>query len=144
MITLKPNRSLLTGVQRKPTHTDQYFHWNKHHNLIADYSVINTLTHGTKAFCSSPQLLKLELQYLEEVLLGCKYPKWSTNRIHIKHSIQKKPVAKNKKTSEPSIRSKCNMVIPYTQGLFGNYKSIWYKHGALKSWKNLEEPHGII
>ena len=34
----------------------------------AKYNVINTLSHRAKTICSTPQLLKKELQHVEEVL----------------------------------------------------------------------------
>ena len=56
-----------TKVYRKPTHTDLYLQWDSHHNLAANYSVINTLTHRARAICSTSQLLTSELQHLERV-----------------------------------------------------------------------------
>ena len=36
---------LNTNVYRKPTHTDQYLHWDSHHAITSKYSVIGTLYH---------------------------------------------------------------------------------------------------
>ena len=116
-------------VYRKSTHTDQHLQWNIHHNLAAKYSIISTLTHRAKAVYFNPQLLKLELQYLEEVLLRCKYPKWAINRMHMKKITQKKSAVKNKNQTEPSIRKKCRIVITYIQCQCESYKSICNKCG---------------
>ena len=48
-------------VYRKPTHTDQYLQWDRHHHLSAKYSVINTLTHRTKTVCNKPELPQISL-----------------------------------------------------------------------------------
>ena len=34
-----PDNTSLTTVYRKPTHTNQYQHWDSHHNVSAKYSV---------------------------------------------------------------------------------------------------------
>ena len=48
--SVKPeaNGRLSITVYRKPTHMDQYLHWDSHHHLSAKYSVINTLTNRAK------------------------------------------------------------------------------------------------
>ena len=40
--------TLLLTVYRKPTHSDQFLQWDTHHNLMAKYSVISTLTHRAR------------------------------------------------------------------------------------------------
>ena len=44
-VKLEADNTLSITVYRKPKHTDQYLHWDIHHNLAAKYSVISTLTH---------------------------------------------------------------------------------------------------
>ena len=39
---------LKTTVYRKPTHTNQYLHWDSHHAIPSKYSVIGTLFTGPK------------------------------------------------------------------------------------------------
>ena len=46
IVLIQLDKSLLTSVYRKPTHTDLYQQWDSHHHLSAKYSVINTLRHG--------------------------------------------------------------------------------------------------
>ena len=67
----QPDGSLLISVYRKPTHTDQYLHWNSHHHLSAKFSVINTLKHRAKTVCSNEHLLKEEEDHLKEALKRC-------------------------------------------------------------------------
>ena len=76
--------SLSITVYQKPTHTDQYWQWDSHHNLSAKYSFIGILTHRAKTVCSTPELLNEELQHLREALVRCKYPRWAINKIQNK------------------------------------------------------------
>ena len=71
-------------VYCKPTHTDQYLHWDSHHSLSAKYIVIGTLTHRAKTVCTTLGLLHKELQHLKEALVRCKYPRWAINKIQNK------------------------------------------------------------
>ena len=42
------NNTLITTFYRKPTHTDQYLHWDSSHFIGATHSVYNTLAHRAK------------------------------------------------------------------------------------------------
>ena len=83
---VKPDadNSLSIRVYCKPTHTDQYLHWDSHHSLSAKYSVIGTLTHRAKSVCTTPGLLDEELQHLKEALVRFKYPRWAMNKVQNK------------------------------------------------------------
>ena len=54
----KPDQEgrLQTTVYRKPTHTDQYLHWDSLHPISSKYSVVGTLQHRAKTICSDHQL----------------------------------------------------------------------------------------
>ena len=43
LISQGPDCTLITMVYRKPTHTDQYLHWDSHHSITNKYSIYNTL-----------------------------------------------------------------------------------------------------
>ena len=58
--------------------------WESHHSLSSKYSVIGTLTHRVKVVCTTPELLKDELQHLKEALGKCKYPNWAISRVQNK------------------------------------------------------------
>ena len=66
---------LNTKVCRKPTHTDQYLHWDSHHSITSKYSVIGTLYHMARTVCSNPDHLQNEEKHLFKSLNRCKYPK---------------------------------------------------------------------
>ena len=68
-------------MYQKPTHTDQYLQWESHHSLSSKYSVIGTLTHRAKVVCTTPELLKEELNHLRGALGNCSYPHWAIKRV---------------------------------------------------------------
>ena len=128
LITPEADGTLTTKVYRKPTHIDQYLQWDSNHNLASKYSVINTFTHRAKTLCSTPDSIKQELEHLEIVLMGCKYPRWSIQKILPKqiHSQEKT----NKKKQHPSTQKKiCHMVVPYSKGIAESFKNICRKYG---------------
>ena len=48
-----PNNTIHTKVYRKPTHTDQYLHWDSNHFITPKNSVHNTLAHRAKVVSST-------------------------------------------------------------------------------------------
>ena len=123
LITPKADGTLTTKVYRKPTHTDQYLQWDSNHNLAAKYSVINTLTHRARTLCSTPESIKQELEHLEKVLIGCKYPRWAMKKILQKEEHSQDKI--NRKKQHQSLQKKiCHMVVPYFQGISESFKNI--------------------
>ena len=53
LVTIEPDNTFSTTVYRKPTHTDQYLHWDSNHHITAKQSVFNTLAHRAKTVSSS-------------------------------------------------------------------------------------------
>ena len=64
LITSDEEGRLNTNVYRKPTHTDQYLHWDSHHAITSKYSVIGTLYHRARTVCSNPNQLQNEEKHL--------------------------------------------------------------------------------
>ena len=84
LVTPLADNSLSFKVYQKPTHTDQYLQWESHHSLSSKYSVIGTLTHRAKVVCTTPELLKEDLNHLRGALGNCNYPHWAIKRVQIK------------------------------------------------------------
>ena len=83
IITQKPDETLTTPVQRKPTHTDQYLHRNSQHHIPAKMVSFSHLHRGQMLnVCSTPELLRTELQHLQEALINCKCLRWALNGMH--------------------------------------------------------------
>ena len=82
LVTIEPNNTFSTTVYRKPTHTDQYLHWDSNHHITAKQSVYNTLAHRTKVVSSSQDRLDQELQHIKSALQACQFPNWAPNQWH--------------------------------------------------------------
>ena len=54
LVTPQSDGSLATTVYRKPTHTNQYLHWDSHHAIANKYSIISTLLHRAKQILLQP------------------------------------------------------------------------------------------
>ena len=80
-VTPGPNNTLSTTVYRRPTHTDQYLHWNSNHFITAKHSVYNTLAHSAKVVCSNQQSLQQELKHIGMALQNSHFPTWVLNKL---------------------------------------------------------------
>ena len=67
LVTIQPDNTLSTSVYRKPTHTDQYLHWDSNHHITAKQSVYNTLAHRAKTVSSTQDLLDKELSHIKQL-----------------------------------------------------------------------------
>ena len=123
----QPDKSLITSVYRRPTHTDWFLHWDSHHHLSAKFSVINTLKHRAKTVCSNNHLLKEEEDHINKALRRCKYPAWALNRVNIKQN-KKKNMGSARTTTQ--VVKKPYIVVPYIQGMRENCKNICKEHGV--------------
>ena len=82
LVTTEPNNTFSTTVYRKPTHTDQYLHWDSNHHITAKQSVYNTLAHRAKLVSSSQDRRDQELQHIKIALQACQFPNWALNQWH--------------------------------------------------------------
>ena len=131
-ILIKPDQEgrLHTTVYRKPTHTDQYLHWDSLHPVSSKYSVVGTLHHRANTICSDQQLLKEEEDHLTKALMKCKYPKWALNRVKIKMNST---AHKNKNKARPTqqnITPRPHITVPYYRGLSESIKQRCRNYGV--------------
>ena len=98
LITIQPDNTLSTTVYRKPTHTDQYFHWDSNHHITAKQSVFNNLAHRVKTVSSTQDSLDKELDHIKTALKHCKFPAWALNQWHHKF-IQSQQQSNNPPTT---------------------------------------------
>ena len=128
---------------RKPTYMDQYLQWDSHHHLSAQYSVVNTLTHRAKTVCSKPELFQKEMEDLRKALTHCKYPKWALDKVEkrlIKSSgeINDGDEGQGNAGTQPitnEVKTKGDIVIPYTQVLGESIKRICSRYGLQTHFK---------
>ena len=131
-ILIKPDQEgrLHTTVYRKPTHTDQYLHWDSLHPVSSKYSVVGTLHHRAKTICSDQQLLKEEEEHLTKALMKCKYPRWALNRVRIKMNST---AHKNKNKARPTQQNNTprpHITVPYCRGLSESIKQRYKNYGV--------------
>ena len=60
LIKLEQNRTLSISVYKKAIHIDQYNCFDSHHNMPANYPVINRLAQMATVVCSTLQQLRTE------------------------------------------------------------------------------------
>ena len=80
LVTVQPDNTFNTSVYRKPTHTDQYLHWDSNHHITAKQSVYNTLAHRAKTVSSTQDNLQKELTHIKTALHHCQFPSWALNQ----------------------------------------------------------------
>ena len=67
--------SLQTKVYRKPTHTDQYLHYESYQPESHKAAVVKTLAHRASNICSNDSDLTIELEHITQSLIKNGYPK---------------------------------------------------------------------
>ena len=80
LVTIEPNNTFSTTAHRKPTHKDQYLHWDNNQHITCKQSVNNTLAHRAKVVSSSQDTIDKELQHIKTALQACKFPNWALNQ----------------------------------------------------------------
>ena len=74
LVTIQPTNTFTTSVYRKPTHTDQYLHWDSNHFITAKQSVYNTSAYRAKVASSNQEALDQELLHIRRALQACQFP----------------------------------------------------------------------
>ena len=141
-ITPWPNNTVNTTVYRKPTHTDQYLHWDSNHFMTDKHSVYNTLSHRAKVVSSDQPALNKELEHIRKALHSCHFPTWALNKFQqnfqCRHHNNSQPnsaeqLSSNKNNNNGTNQNNNNnniyMVVPYIQGLGEKFKKTCNKKG---------------
>ena len=74
LISPGPSNTLTISVYRNQPQMDQYLHSDSKYNLLAKYSVYNTLAQRPRVVCKSPSVLKHEEDHIRKALLRCSSP----------------------------------------------------------------------
>ena len=145
-VTPGPNNTIHTKVYRKPTHTDQYFHWDSNHFITAKNSVYKTLAHRAKVVSSTPEDLSKELGHLKKALMACQFPNWAVNRLKQQFQLKHNQNSINNQTEAQSNNNRYNnsnkqnknisIVIQYIQGLGEKFKRTFNKQGMQVHFKD--------
>ena len=124
LVTIEPNNTFSTTVYRKPTHTDQYLHWDSNYHITTKQSVYNTLAHRSKVVSSSQGTLDKELQQIKTALQACQFPNWALNQWHHRflHNNQSNNNTRNNSTNKDNnhnnntTKRNITLVVPYIKG----------------------------
>ncbi|XP_072046288.1 uncharacterized protein [Amphiura filiformis] len=65
------------SIYRKPTHTDQYLHFDSHHPIAHKLSVIRTLFHRAEIAVTDPEERVKEVDHIKSALGHCGYHNWT-------------------------------------------------------------------
>ena len=120
---------LKTTVYRKPTHTNQYLHWDSHHAIPSKYSMIGTLFHRAKTICSEPKHLQDDEEHLYRTLKKCKYPTWALKRVRLRNQTTTPKKKNNNRTINNNQEHKSHITVPYHQGLSESFKRTCRMYG---------------
>ena len=74
------------------------------------------------------------MEYLEEVLRGCKYPKWAIKKILQKQKHQQGKTNR-KRQNQSSIKKRCHIAVPYFQGISESLTNICQRYGIWVHFK---------
>ena len=90
-ISRNPDGSLDISIYRKPTHTDQYLHFDSHHPVAHKLSVIRTLVHRADMAVTNTQEREKEVKHIRTALGRCGYRKWAFDLAKGKKTQSKHP-----------------------------------------------------
>ena len=130
LVTINQDNTLSTSVYRKPTHTDQYLHWDSNHHITAKQSVFNTLTHRAKVVSSTQENLNKELQHIRSALEQCHFPPWALNLWTERlNNPQQHSNTSNTYNNPEATKKNITIVVPYLQNTSERFKKLCKKTG---------------
>ena len=134
LVTIEPDNTFSTTVYRKPTHTDQYLHWDSNHHITANQSVFNTLAHRAKTVSSSQDEMDRELQHIKTALQHCQLPSWALNQWQHKFTHPNQHTTTTTSTSNnynlaDNNKNKATIVVPYIPNTGKKFKKLCKKKG---------------
>ena len=91
LVEKTPEGAVKTSVYRKPTHTDQYLHYNFYQPIQHKAAVVKTLVHRAKTIPNNENSCQQEITHIKESLLNNGYPASFIN----KHSQESQPTERN-------------------------------------------------
>ena len=122
-ILLQDDGSINTKVFRKPTHTDQYLHWESAHHLDHKRSVVRTLLNRARSHITEPAAQEEEIGHIKKVLKANGYRDWIFETPNQSDKNLRKERKDQLNTPTPSIG------LPYIKGLSEELQRIFKDHG---------------
>ena len=134
-----PDNTFSTTVYRKPTHTDQYLHWDSNHHITAKQSVYNTLAHRAKIVSSTQDKMDRELQHIRTALQHCQFQEWALNQWQHKFTHPNKPnttTTNNNNNNSPANNKKnITSAVPYMPNTGEKFRKLCKKTGIQVHFK---------
>ena len=140
LVTIQPDNTFNTSVYRKPTHTDQYLHWDSNHHITAKQSFFNTLAHRAKTVSSTQENMDKELTHIKTALHHCQFPTWALNQWEYKFNHPQQAPASNTNhntSNNPNNSSnhKTTIVVPYIPITAEKFKRLCKSRGIQVHFK---------
>ena len=136
LITIQLDNTLSTTVYRKPTHTDQYLHWDSDHHITAKQSVFNTLAHRAKTVSSTQDSMDKELDHIKTALQHCQFHSWALNQWHHRFiQSQQQPNNPNNNNTADKTKTKATIVVPYIPKTSAQFKKVCKRKGIQVHFK---------
>ena len=76
-VQVEEDRTVSFGIYRKPTHTDQYLHFESHHHVKQKIGIIKTFRNRINTIITKEQDKRTEETHVKEALRNCGHPEWS-------------------------------------------------------------------
>ena len=113
------DQQLITTVYWKPTHTDHYLNYGSNHHPRIKSGIVKCLAHRAREVCQ-PDLVKTELNHLQQVLESNNYPPALVRRCLKKQRMRDQM---QNETVEEEPRICC---LPYCDVLWLFYASLYH------------------
>ena len=141
LVTIQPDNTFSTTVYRKPTHTDQYLHWDSNHHITAKQSVFNTLAFRAKTVSSSQESMDKELEHIKTALQHCQFSPWALNQWHLKFTQSNQQSNNTTNTTNnnnptDSTKNKATIVVPYIPNTSEKFKKLHKRKGIQVHFKD--------
>ena len=126
--------SIKVKVYRKPTHTDQYLHFNSHHPLEHKLSVVRTLTHRAQSVVTDEHDRKEEITHVKNALKNCGYREWTFLR------AQSKSKQQTSDTETDTTKKSFSVTLPFVEGVSEKVRRAFNTAGVATTFK----PHRTL
>ena len=134
LVTIQPDNTFSTSVYRKPTHTDQYLHWDSNHHITAKQSIFNTLAHRAKIVSSTQDNMDKELLHIKTALQHCQFPAWVLNQWQHKFNHPNQVPTPNT-TNTNNRNYKTTIVVPYIPKTADKFRKLCKRRGIQVHFK---------
>ena len=89
-VNVMENGTIKFKIYMKPTHTDQYLHFNSNHHISQKLGIVSTFQNRIDSVITEEEDRKIEKKRVEQKLKNCGYPEWTFR--------ERKSKKKNKKS----------------------------------------------